>query len=235
MSDWSRRRFVAGSLGVTAGAFLLPGHVNAKQRRSIYEGGLVTGQPEPMSYQSIPGFLSEEQLTPHYNAHYGGALRGYIAADLKLQTSITEGVEIEASAYGALQRARTNKANSVVLHELYFDGMTVNPSSPGEELQTAINSRFGSAEKWADDFQASARAATGWAILAFDPLNGLLYNVVSDKHATGVLWMATPLVVIDVYEHAFYVDYRNNKSAYIERFMEHIDWEEAGRRFGGIG
>ncbi|RLA12786.1 MAG: hypothetical protein DRQ52_07370 [Gammaproteobacteria bacterium] len=187
-----------------------------------------------MGYQSIPGFLSEAQVTPHYKAHYGGALRGYLAADLKLQSDIIEGVELDASAYGALQRARINKANSVVLHELYFDGMSAKPGNPDEEIQTAINGRFGSIEKWAGDFQASAGAATGWATLAFDQLNGKLYNVVSDKHATGVLWMATPLVVIDVYEHAFYVDYTNNKSAYIEKFMEHIDWQVVNSRFKAL-
>jgi len=235
MNDISRRNFLHTSMGVTAGALLLPGDATATKQGNTYEGGLLTGQPKPLAYQSIPGFLSKEQLAPHYTAHYGGALRGYVAADSKLQTSIIESTEIDSSAYGAVQRARTNKANSVILHELYFDGMTSKPSNPAEEIHTAIKKRFGSVEKWAADFQASAKAATGWAILAFHPLNGKLYNVLSDKHATGVLWMATPLVVIDVYEHAFYVDYKNNKTLYIERFMTHINWEEVNRRYKNIG
>ena len=81
------------------------------------------------------------------------------------------------------------------------------------------------------DFQASAAAAAGWAMLAFHPLNGNLYNVVSDEHSIGVLWMATPLLVIDVYEHAFYIDYQNRKTEYIAKFMDHIDWREVGRRY----
>ena len=119
----------------------------------------------------------------------------------------------------------------MLLHELYFDGMTPEASKPAKEIHAAINKRFGSIEKWAADFQASAKAATGWAILVLHPVNGKLYNVVSDKHATGVLLMATPLVVIDVYEHAFYVDYKNSKTQYIEKFMQHIAWEEVNRRF----
>ncbi|NOQ14666.1 MAG: hypothetical protein GQ583_09360 [Methyloprofundus sp.] len=234
MNDISRRNFLFTSVGATAGALLLPAYVDAKEQTHAYEGGLLTGQPKPLRYKSIPGFLSEEQITPHHTAHYGGALRGYVAADIKLQAGIIEGTDMDSSLYGATQRARTNKANSVILHELYFDGMTAKASKPAEEILTAIKKRFGSLEKWAADFQASAKAATGWAMLAFHPLNGKLYNVVSDKHATGVLWMATPLVVIDVYEHAFYVDYKNNKTLYIEKFMEHIDWEEVGRRFKGI-
>ena len=86
-------------------------------------------------------------------------------------------------------------------------------------------------DKWRQDFQASAKAASGWAVLAYDPLNAKLYNLVSDKHATGVLWMATPLLVIDVYEHAYYLGYKNNKNEYIAKFMSHIDWEEVNRRY----
>jgi superoxide dismutase, Fe-Mn family len=91
--------------------------------------------------------------------------------------------------------------------------------------------RFGSVDKWSGDFMQSAKAAAGWAILVQHPVNGRLYNVVSDEHASGPLWLAMPLIVIDVYEHAFYVDYQNRKPEYIEKFMQHIDWAEAGKRF----
>ena len=57
------------------------------------------------------------------------------------------------------------------------------------------------------------------------------YNVVSDEHAQGPLWLAVPLVVIDTYGHAFYVDYRNKKADYVERFLKFIDWSEADRRY----
>ncbi|MCH9696704.1 MAG: Fe-Mn family superoxide dismutase [Gammaproteobacteria bacterium] len=61
-------------------------------------------------------------------------------------------------------------------------------------------------------------------------LNGQLYNVISDQHESGVLWMATPLLVIDLYEHAYYLDYKNDKAKYIEQFMNHIDWPVINRR-----
>jgi Fe-Mn family superoxide dismutase len=63
------------------------------------------------------------------------------------------------------------------------------------------------------------------------PVSGKLYNVVSDEHAMGVLWMAKPLVVIDTYEHAFYIDYQNRKADYVEKFLDHIDWNEVNTRF----
>lgn len=239
MSKSSRRNFLLTSSGALAGTIVSPSILKAEPQLKgkaetqnyFSQSGLVTGQKKPLKYESIPGFLSAEQVSPHFNAHYGGALKGHLAADDKLQTSITSGEEIDSNAYGSLQRARTTKGNSVLLHELYFDGMSSNPCELEPEVKNAIEKRFGSIGKWATDFQACAKASSGWALLAFHPVNGKLYNVVSDAHAIGVLWMGTPLIVIDMYEHAYYIDYKNKKTDYIDKFMQHIDCQEVNRRY----
>jgi Fe-Mn family superoxide dismutase len=231
MTTLSRRSFLFASSGAAAGTFVSTGLVAAGSN-SAAESGLVTGLPRPMRYQSIPGFLSAGQINPHYRAHYGGALRGYNAADAELEPSLIDGTSIRAEAYGAMQRSRSSKGNSVLLHELYFDGMTANSTGPAAKLKAAIKQRFGSLDKWSADFQTCAKSAAGWALLIRHQVNGKLYNVICDEHASGPLWMASPLVVIDVYEHAFYVDYLNQKAQYIEKFMHHIDWDEASRRHG---
>ncbi len=231
MDKLSRRGFLFASSGAAAGTFVVGGLVEANQDSDAPQSGLITGQPKPLRYTSIPGFLSAEQIAPHHTAHYGGALRGYMAADTKLQSSIIEGTAIDPDAYGSIQRARVTKGNSVLLHELYFDELVPEAVDPAAEVRRAIDERFGSLSKWADDFQASARSARGWAMLTFHPLNGKLYNVVSDEHAMGPLWMATPLLVFDFYEHAFYVDFENRKTEYVEKFMDHIDWQEVSRRY----
>jgi Fe-Mn family superoxide dismutase len=174
-------------------------------------------------------------LPPHHSAHYGGALRGYTAADSKIEQAAKSGKPLDGAAYGALKRAVSSKGNSVVLHELYFEGMTPKQPDPDKEIRKAIEKRFGSLDKWSDDFLASAKGAAGWTMLVKHPVNGKLYNVVSDAHASGVLWMATPLVVIDTYEHAFHIDYQNRKADYIEKFLDHIDWNEANQRFHSVG
>jgi superoxide dismutase, Fe-Mn family len=191
----------------------------------------VTGQPKPLKHESIPGFLSAEQIAPHHTAHYGGALKGYAAADAQIEESVKSGEKFDAAAYGALKRAINSKGNSVVLHEMYFDGLTPQGGNPAEDVRSAIEERFGSVERWADDFISSAKEASGWAMLVKHPVNGKLYNVVSDEHAMGILWMAVPLVVIDTYEHAFYIDYKNRKGEYVEKFIDHIDWQAAKSRF----
>lgn len=237
MNSLSRRDFVFLSSGAAVGNMLVPGVAGAADEQdaepAVYfsHSGLVTGQPKSLRHSEIPGFLSAAQIAPHHTAHYGGALRGYSSADARLEVAAKTGEAIDPAAYGALKRAVNSKGNSVVLHELYFDGMTPNAPDPAEDVRAAIERRFGSLEKWSDDFAASAKDAAGWAMLVKHPVNGKLYNVVSDEHATGVLWMAVPLVVIDTYEHAFYVDYQNRKADYVEKFLDHIDWDEANARY----
>ncbi len=235
MSALSRRSFLFSSSGAVAGGMLVAGlseDASAAETSGFdfSHSGLSTGKPKPLRYTAIPGFLSAAQIAPHHTAHYGGALKGYSALDEKLQSGIQSGKPFNSDAYGATQRSRESKGNSVILHELYFDGLAPKAPAPTAAVRRAIDKRFGSVEKWAADFQASARSAAGWAMLVRHPVNGRLYNVVSDEHAHGVLWMAAPLVVIDVYEHAFYVDYRNRKAAYVEKFMSHIDWNAANAR-----
>lgn len=233
MRDLTRRSFLFVSSGAAAGSMLVPGVAEADEAQSQFaQSGLVTGTPKPLRHSSIPGFLTAEQIAPHHTAHYGGALKGYSALDEKLQTGIKRGEQFDPTAYGAMQRGRASKGNSVILHELYFDGLIPERPEPQADVRSAIEHRFGSLEKWADDFQNSAKAAAGWAMLVKHPVNGRLYNVVSDEHAQGLLWMAVPLVVIDVYEHAFYIDYHNRKGEYVEKFMDHIDWNEVNVRFG---
>jgi Fe-Mn family superoxide dismutase len=238
MKGVSRRDFVFVSSGAVAGNVMVAGMAAAAggddHGLDFSHSGLVTGKPKPLRHKAIPGFLSAEQIAPHHTAHYGGALRGYSAADAKLESSVKSGDSLDAAAFGAVKRAVNSKGNSVFLHEMYFDGMAPKAPDPAADVRTAIEKRFGSLDKWSADFAASAKTAAGWAMLVKHPVNGRLYNVVSDEHATGVLWMATPLVVIDTYEHAFYIDYHNRKAAYVEKFLDHIDWNETNVRYRSV-
>lgn len=233
MTFLSRRTFVFASSGAAAGAFAAPGLLEAAEGpdEAFATSGLSTSQPKPLKHKEIPGFLSAEQIAPHHTAHYGGALKALVAADAKLEESLKSGDAAEPAAFAHLKRLINSRGNSVLLHEFYFDGLSPRSVDPGEPLRTAIEKRFGSIDNWSADFIASAKEAAGWAMLVKHPVNGKLYNVVSDEHAMGVLWMARPLIVIDTYEHAFYIDYQNRKADYIEKFIAHIDWAEANARF----
>lgn len=233
MNGFNRRSFLFTSSGAAAGALTVPGLLEAAEVGAIdySQSGLVTGQPKPLKHKEIPGFLSAAQIAPHHTAHYGGALKAVVAADSKLEEATKSGMAADPAAFAHLKRTINSRGNSVVLHEFYFDGLSPKAVDPQKSLRVAIEHRFGSLEKWSADFIASAKEAAGWAMLVKHPVNGKLYNVVSDEHAMGVLWMASPIIVIDTYEHAFYIDYQNRKAEYVEKFMAHIDWSEAERRF----
>lgn len=232
MTGVNRRNFLFASTGAATGALMAPGLAEAEEAPADYaQSGLVTGQPKPLKHTEIPGFLSAAQIAPHHTAHYGGALKAVVASDSKLEEATKSGTAVDPAAFAQLKRLINSRGNSVILHEFYFDGLAAKAVDPEERLRAAIEQRFGSLEKWSADFIASAKEAAGWAMLVKHPVNGKLYNVVSDEHAMGVLWMARPIIVIDTYEHAFYIDYQNRKVEYVERFMAHIDWVEASARF----
>ena len=219
-----RRQFLFISSGAALGTFCVNGLAETGMQQLFNQSALATGTLKSLRYPAVPGFLSEEQLAVHHDAHYGGALKKYLQADNKLHSD----GGMSADERAMLRSLRTSRANSVLLHEIYFDGMTLKPGGkPAGRLKSAITQRFGSHDKWLADFIETGKSSAGWALLVRHPVNGRLYNVGSEEHAIGVLWMAAPLVAMDVYEHAFYIDYENRKAEYIEKFVEYIDWEAA--------
>lgn len=222
----TRREFLALS---AAAAFVRPAF-----GQDSGDSALVTGKPKPLKYEELKGFLSKDQLSPHHGAHYGGALKSLAQIETDLDGADRSKANANYSAIRELKREQAHAMNSVVLHELYFDGLSASGGDPGEAARASIAKRFASIDKWLEDFRAAAVAARGWAILSHHPVNGKLYNVVSDVHDVGPLVAGVPLVVIDCYEHAFYVDYRNKKADYVNAYPKFIDWAEVDRRFRGL-
>jgi superoxide dismutase, Fe-Mn family len=109
-------------------------------------------------------------------------------------------------------------------HEIYFEhlgGTGGNPSGPTAQL---IARDFGSVDAWRSDLKATGMAARGWAWTAYDWDEGRLFNYVGDAQNTYPVWNATPLVALDVYEHAYFLDYQTDRGAYIDAFFDNLDW-----------
>jgi Fe-Mn family superoxide dismutase len=198
------------------------------------ESGLITGEPKKLKYDEIPGLLSKAQVSPHYSAHYGGALKRYLAIEQQMDARFASKEKLSSDAHLFALKDRVNRMNSVLLHELYFDNLTPKPGDPKDDIKTVLAKRFGSLERWAEDFKTCCLGSNGWGILARDAVNGKLYNVSSDLHEVGVIWLGQPLVVCDVYEHAFYVDYQNKKADYVNKFVQYLDWEEINKRWRSL-
>jgi Fe-Mn family superoxide dismutase len=230
----SRRQVLqtASVLGIGAlGTAAAPIACAAESLPFAKESGLVTGKLKPLKFEEIPGLLTKAQVTPHYQAHYGGALKRLVTIEENLEKLHAGQDPIGGDAFSLMQKDRVNRMNSVLLHELYFDGLSPKPGTMKEDIRAALSRRFGSFERWIEDFKATCMAANGWGILARDIVNGKLYNVASDLHEIGVIWLGQPLVVCDVYEHAFYVDYQNRKQDYVNKFVSFLDWDEINHRW----
>ncbi|KKW20962.1 MAG: Manganese/iron superoxide dismutase [Parcubacteria group bacterium GW2011_GWC2_52_8c] len=97
---------------------------------------------------------------------------------------------------------------------------------PTGAIRQWIEEDFGSVAKFLDDFRATGMAARGWVILAFDLDEGKLRTYLCDSHNQGGVWNSVALLIMDVYEHAYFIDYATGRKAYIEAFMKLIDWDE---------
>jgi Fe-Mn family superoxide dismutase len=109
-------------------------------------------------------------------------------------------------------------------HELYFDHLGGGGGAPDGLIGHLIQRDFGSAEAWRADLKATGMAARGWAWTAYDWDEGRLFNYLGDAQNTFPVWNATPLVALDVYEHAYFLDYRTDRASYIDVFLANLDW-----------
>jgi Fe-Mn family superoxide dismutase len=108
--------------------------------------------------------------------------------------------------------------------ELYFEHLGGGGGGPRGGVAALISRDFGSAETWLADLKATAMAARGWAWTAYDWDEGQLFNYIGDEHNSYAIWNATPLIALDVHEHAYYLDFHTDRSAYVDAFLDNLDW-----------
>ena len=109
-------------------------------------------------------------------------------------------------------------------HEIYFEHLGGGGGDPEGAIATLITRDFGSVSAWRADLKATGMAGRGWAWTAYDWDEGRLFNYVGDAQNTFPIWNATPLVALDVYEHAYFLDYQTDRSSYIDAFFDNLDW-----------
>jgi Fe-Mn family superoxide dismutase len=124
-----------------------------------------------------------------------------------------------------LKHELTFAIGGVKNHELYFGHLGGQGGEPSGPLADAIRRDFGSVEAWARDLKATGIAARGWAWLALDHDYGTLFNYLGDAQNTFPVWNATPVLALDTYEHAYFLDYGVGRAGYIDQFLKVLDWE----------
>jgi len=169
--------------------------------------------------------FSDDLLTNHFNL-YAGYVKNVNMLDEKLRSA-----EVGTPEYAELRRRFGWEWNGMRLHELYFGNITKETNGMSGELEKKISEKFGSREAWEADFRATgAMRGIGWVILAHDTESDALHNVWINEHDVGHLAGAKPLLVMDVFEHAFVFDYGMNRADYIDAFMNAVDWRAVEER-----
>lgn len=192
--------------------------------------------PIPFKPPRLVG-LSEGLLASHYENNYGGALRRLISIEDKLSNLPFDATPV--FELNGLGRERLIAANSVLLHEVYFDclggvegigGPTADPTGP---LADAIIRDFGSIKSWQIEFTAMGKAlggGSGWVTLVWSPRFGRLSNQWSADH-THALAGGILILALDMYEHAYHMDFGSNAGAYVDVFMNNLHWDRPTNRF----
>ena len=185
------------------------------------------------NYERLLGTLgfSDALLKNHFTL-YEGYVKNTNSATEKLEALAKEGKR-NVQEYMEIKRRFGWEWNGMRLHELYFGNMVKGgtPLDAQSELAKSIAAEWGSVEEWAKGFKATgAMRGIGWTILAKDVETGTLFNVWVNEHDVGYLAGSTPILVMDVFEHAFMLDYGIKRADYIEAFWKAIDWSVAAAR-----
>jgi Fe-Mn family superoxide dismutase len=179
--------------------------------------------------QHIKG-MSEKLIVSHYENNYGGAVKR-----LNLIAEQLAGLDFNTAPgflVNGLKREELIASNSMILHELFFDGLG-DESAPGEQLAAALARDFGSVARWRSEFIAMGKAlagGSGWVLLSWSPRDRRLINQWAADHC-HTLAGGQPIVALDMYEHSYHIDYGAKAATYVDTFMNAIRWSNADKLF----
>jgi superoxide dismutase, Fe-Mn family len=167
--------------------------------------------------------ISRESVEAHYKLYQGYvAKRNEILGELSaVDLSTANQVYSEIRA---LKVDLTFAIGGIKNHEIYFEHLGGDGGDPDGAIGDLIERDFGSAGNWKADLTATGMAGRGWAWTAYDWDEGRLFNYLGDTQNTYPIWNATPLIALDVYEHAYFLDYQTDRASYIEAFFANLDW-----------
>jgi Fe-Mn family superoxide dismutase len=232
-TELDRRSFVQASSALTAGAAVTAAMWPAEAAAQTPAPAAPAVKPKsfdvkpmPFDPKKIKG-ISEKLLVSHYENNYGGAVKRLNA--ILEQLAGLDYTKAPGFQINGLKREELIATNSMILHELYFAGLGSDESQPGDALAEALTRDFGSIDRWRAEFIAMGKAeggGSGWVVLNWDRRDKRLVNAWAADHTT-TLAGGQPILVLDMYEHAYHMDYGAKAGDYVEAYMHAIRWSNA--------
>lgn len=232
--DISRREVIAGA-GLAAAVGLLSNFLSSealaeapKEGKAAFMHGV---PPLPYPEDALEPVIDKLTVKIHHDKHFAGYVQGLNATLGEIDKSRKNG---DFKAIKALSRDLAFNGSGVVLHWIYFS--TIGPKAGGKPsglMAELIRRDFGSFEAFWGQFAAASKTveASGWGILAWEPFSKRLVVMQAEKHQNLTSWGAMPLMVCDVWEHAYYLKYQNRRAEYVDNFAKIIDWKKVEERF----
>ena len=188
--------------------------------------------PIPVRPWTLNG-MSERLIVSHYENDYGGAVRTLNAVRRELAA-----LDARTPAYRlrALKREELSAMGSVALHELYFGNLGGEGNKIPDAAGAALEEHFGSTGAWRREFVATAQSlagGSGWALLTYSRRQKRLWNQIAADHSQAAV-DAAPVLALDMYEHAYHLDFGANATAYVDAFMRNINWAAVTARLDAV-
>jgi Fe-Mn family superoxide dismutase len=227
-TEFDRRQMLGAA--ATTGAALFVGAARAEDKSAATRNNVVHApKPMPFDPQKIKGF-SEKILVSHYENNYVGAVKRLNA--IAEQLAALDFEKAPGFQINGLKREELIATNSMILHEVYFAGLG-EANKPGAALNEAIEKDFGSFDRWRSQFIALGKAlggGSGWVVLAYDKHGKRLVNTWASDH-TQTIAGADPLLVLDMFEHAYQMDFGAKAADYVKAVMAAINWSNADQLY----
>ncbi len=220
---------VLAATGCSMGQNAKPAAGSASLAGAINQNGIYVLPPLPYEYDALEPMYDARTLRIHHDRHHAGYVRGLNTVLEKLKDARSGG------NYGqikALSRALAFHGSGHVLHAIFWNSMTPGGKGPSRQLESKMHASFGSVKKCQAQFAAATKAveASGWGVLAYEPISDGLLVLQAEKHQNLTIWGVVPLLVCDVWEHAYYLKYQNKRGDWVDNFMKLANWDFASKR-----
>lgn len=187
--------------------------------------------PLPYAYNALEPVISKEATTLHHDKHHAAYVNGTNVALEKLDKFRNGGAEIDVRA---VLRDLSFNLNGHLLHSMFWANMksAQETNIPSGNIAEKISKDFGSFEAFRKEFGTAAKTVegSGWVILGLEPNSKQLAIMQIEKHNLGHIAGMRTLLILDVWEHAYYVDYRNDRAAFVDKWWDIVDWDQVGNR-----
>lgn len=172
--------------------------------------------------------ISDPQLEAHFGL-YEGYVKKLNEIEEKLQKADRSATNYSFGEFAELKRRQCVPYNGTYLHEMYFDNLGP-AGTPNSAFENLVKNSFGSLDAWKADVKATGLAVPGWVATCLETTTGRLQNVQIMEHHIGFPVNHMPLMLMDTWEHAFFLDYKANRGAYIDTFFKNVNWNAVNER-----